>query len=949
YTLTQADRGKLLMGRMTAENSFAVGTSWTVTTPAITEAPYVVTPSTISVSGNGKPAVGDTIVGTSGTFAATPSVSEDINSSQWFACNSAVNQTSTSLPAAGCIEIPDAKSPSYTITRTYMGKHLIYRSGGTARINPNSASAIIQSYSTSVGDVEMDPEFGPTDPLITGTGIDSQGNAKPAIYHVGYTLKLANFNIVSNPAATSTWDWYVCTTTSNSQSLAAPPQTCVDQQATNEREFLIDASMVGKYIAVFASATSRTNPTKKNSAFTKAITLSPLNTSAPTLSGDMFANGVNAVTATAGAWSALPSQLTYSYAWYLCSSSVANAQNSKPVGCDSSPIAGETNKTIKLKREWGGKFLVVEETAVQSGNNTGLPATYSTKHYSASTTEVKTAPQFLSNTALIGYKHVGEYLSASVSKSSGVEIETETYQWYVCTSEVGTNISQKPASCDAIPNATDDNYQLVAEQKGKFVTVAVTLSNSVGTVVNYAPTTSVAISKTPVTNSPVTISGSDTVGVSNRITAATAPWDSYPAASKTYKWYVCETEHAATGSISGDDCTATTVTTNAITLTSEYAGKYLQVSETATSIVAKPNAGTGLSFSATMGPIKMAPVFNTVPGISGVAHNGQTLTAVLPTTTAYPSAAGSAQYAWYACTTQATTSTATAPNGCSEIPDSANADLVLTDSQVGKSIMLVTTYSNSAGSSSKTSTGSAIVSDAAYATADPEVSGSRVYSSTALATVSKGTWAGTPAPSATSNYSYAWYLCTSAVTAANTLDSSCNATSLGSASSLKLNQNMDGKYLVAKVSINVQTNQLNGTTSVRYTAGFGPIAVVATASSDPVISSYSPTVGSTLTATSTGVWSSNTQPIDTSVYKWYSCPSTVPVGLSTSTGANSVASTCNLIVGFDGGPLQVTSKLGGLRILLVVYANNAGGTSTRTSKLTATIPKVASTAGFRLY
>ncbi|MEY2694299.1 MAG: hypothetical protein RL142_647, partial [Actinomycetota bacterium] len=42
YTLTQADRGKLLMGRMTAENSFAVGTSWTVTTPAITEAPYVV-------------------------------------------------------------------------------------------------------------------------------------------------------------------------------------------------------------------------------------------------------------------------------------------------------------------------------------------------------------------------------------------------------------------------------------------------------------------------------------------------------------------------------------------------------------------------------------------------------------------------------------------------------------------------------------------------------------------------------------------------------------------------------------------------------------------------------------------------------------------------------------------------------------------------------------------
>jgi hypothetical protein len=160
---------------------------------------------------------------------------------------------------------------------------------------------------------------------------------------------------------------------------------------------------------------------------------------------------------------------------------------------------------------------------------------------------------------------------------------------------------------------------------------------------------------------------------------------------------------------------------------------------------------------------------------------------------------------------------------------------------------------------------------------------------------------------------------------------------------------MDGKYLVAKVSINVQTNQLGGTTSVRFTSGFGPIAVAATASSDPVISSYSPTVGTTLTATSTGAWSSNTQPIDTSVYKWYSCPATVPSGLSTSTGSNTVSPSCTLIVGFDGGPLQITSKLGGLRILLVVYASNGGGTATRTSKLTAAIPKVATTAGFRLY
>ena len=948
YRLTRNDHDKYIMGRMTAENRFATGTSWTVTTPPISEAPYVVTPPTIALSGSGKPAVGDTITGTSATFAASPSVSEDIDSSQWFACDSAVAQPGVTLPG-GCVAIPGAKGSSYIINRTYMGKYLIYRSGASARINPNSTQAISQAYSASVGDVEMDPEFGPTDPQITGTGVDSQGNAKPAVFHVGYKLKLANFNIVSNPAATSTWDWYVCSTPSNVQSLSAPPSDCVNQHATDEREFLIESTMVGKYVAVFASAVSRTTPTKKNSAFTKQITLSPLNTAAPTLSGDTFANGSNAVTATPGTWTALPTVNGYSYAWYLCSSNVATAQGTKPTGCNASPIAGETGKTITLKREWGGKYLVVEESATQLSNNTGLAATYVTKHYSASTSEIKTAPQFSSNTALIGYKHVGEFLSASVSKSSGFETETETYQWYVCSAEVAPGTSQKPALCDLIPNATNDNYEIQADQKAKYVTVAVTLSNSVGRVVNFAATGSTAISKTPLAIDPVSIAGDDVVGSTKRITATTGNWDAYPTGTRSYKWYVCDTAHSATGAVAGDDCTATAITGSSITLIPDYAGKYLQVAETALSLVAKPNAGTGVSFSATMGPIRMAPVFNTVPGISGVAHNGQTLTAVLPTVSAYPSANGSAQYNWYACNTQVTSSAASAPSGCTEIPDSANADLVLTGTQVGKSIMLVTTYSNSAGSSSKTSTGSAIVSDAAYVVTDPEVSGSKVYSSTALATVSKGTWAGTPAPSATSTYAYAWYLCTTATVAANALDSSCNATSLGSASSLKLNQNMDGKYLVAKVSINVQTNQLGGTTSVRFTSGFGPIAVAATASSDPVISSYSPTVGTTLTATSTGAWSSNTQPIDTSVYKWYSCPATVPSGLSTSTGSNTVSPSCTLIVGFDGGPLQITSKLGGLRILLVVYASNGGGTATRTSKLTAAIPKVATTAGFRLY
>ena len=950
YVLTRDDRDKRIMGRIIAENTFASGSAWTVTTPPISEPPYMVSPPTITLSGSGKPAVGDTVVGSSGTFAASPSVSEDVTSYQWYACNSSVPAGSNLT--GGCVPIPGAVNPSYTITRDYMGKHLVYRSGASANINPNGTRAVNYAYSASVGDVEMDPEFGPTDPLITGTGVDSQGNPKPAIFHVGYTLKLASFHLTSNPAATATWDWYVCDNPQTSQSLGAAPADCVKQDATNASQLVIESSMTGKYITVFASAVSRTAPTKKNAAFTKSVTLSPVNTSPPTITGTMVGNDANVITANQGAWTALPVQNSYTYAWYLCSSEVTSAGSSKPAGCDSTPIAGATSKSLTLKRDWAGKFLVVEETAIQPSNNTGVNSTLSNKYYSASTSVVKTAPKFSANTGLVGYKHVGEYLSAAVTKSSGFEVETETYQWYVCSAEVPAGVSAKPASCDAISGATEDNYQLLAEQKGKFVTVAVTLANSVGSAVNFAPTGNVAISKTPTVTAAVTISGDSTVGSSSRITATSGTWDVFPAGSKTYRWYLCDTAHSQSSSTAGDDCTATAVFGNSITLIADYAGKYLQVAETYTSAVAKPNAGIGVSFSSTMGPILMAPVFTTVPGMTGVAHNGQTLSAVLPTVTAYPSATGSASYTWLSCNTQIASSASTAPAGCVEIPNSSNADLVLSNEQVGKSIMLITTYSNSAGTSSKTSTGSALVSDAPYVTADPEITGSKVYSATALATVSKGTWSGTPAPSASAVYQYtfSWYLCSDAVAANNTLDSSCGATPLGSATSLKLNQNMDGKYLVAKVSATAPTNQLGGTTSVRYTAGFGPIAVAASATRDPVISSYSPTVGSTLTASlNLSDWSTNTLPLDNTVYKWYTCPAAVPAGLSTTSGSNTLPSTCTLITGFNGGPLQVTSKQSGLRILLVAYATNAGGTSLRTSKLTAIVPKVASTAGFRIF
>jgi hypothetical protein len=67
-----------------------------------------------------------------------------------------------------------------------------------------------------------------------------------------------------------------------------------------------------------------------------------------------------------------------------------------------------------------------------------------------------------------------------------------TLQWYSCSRSVPANTTVKPSTCSAISKATGSTFKVTSKQRGKFITVAIKNSNTLGTTTLFAPASSKA-------------------------------------------------------------------------------------------------------------------------------------------------------------------------------------------------------------------------------------------------------------------------------------------------------------------------------------------------------------------------------------------------------------------------------------------------------------------------
>lgn len=196
----------------------------------------------------------------------------------------------------------------------------------------------------------------------------------------------------------------------------------------------------------------------------------------------------------------------------------------------------------------------------------------------------------------------------------------------------------------------------------------------------------------PANQTPPTITGAATEG--QTLTLDPGTWTGIPSPTFTYQWQRCDQSGGSCTPIAGATTTAYAVGTSDVGSTIDALVTATNAAGTATA-VSSPTAVVAASTSS-------PPSDSTPPTIGGQSVVGQTLTAAPGAWTGAP--APTLDYQWERCDT--------AGNACVPIAGATTSSYVLVVTDVGSTIEIDVTASNTAGTASATSTATAVVTAA---------------------------------------------------------------------------------------------------------------------------------------------------------------------------------------------------------------------------------------------
>ena len=385
----------------------------------------------------------------------------------------------------------------------------------------------------------------------------------------------------------------------------------------------------------------------------------PVNQSPPTLSGT--AQQGQTLTVTAGVWSGSPVP-TLAEQWQRCDSGGANCTD----------ITGATGTSYLLAAADVGSTIRVNETATNSAGNATTPSTTTTVVSPAAAAPVNQSPPTLSGTA-----QQGQTLTVTAGVWSGSPVPTLAEQWQRCDSG--------GANCTDITGATGTSYLLAAADVGSTIRVNETATNSAGNATTPSTTTTVVspAAAAPVNQSPPTLSGTAQQGQTLTVTAGV--WSGSPVPTLAEQWQRCDS--------GGANCTDITgATGTSYLLAAADVGSTIRVNETATNSAG--NATTPSTTTTVVSPAAAAPVNQSPPTLSGTAQQGQTLTVTAGVWSGSPVPTLAEQ--WQRCDSGGA--------NCTDITGATGTSYLLAAADVGSTIRVNETATNSAGSASTAST-----------------------------------------------------------------------------------------------------------------------------------------------------------------------------------------------------------------------------------------------------
>jgi hypothetical protein len=385
----------------------------------------------------------------------------------------------------------------------------------------------------------------------------------------------------------------------------------------------------------------------------------------------------------------------------------------------------------------------------------------------------------------------------------------------------------------------------------------------------------------PSSTSPPAISGSAQDG--QTLSASQGSWSGTTPMSFAYQWSRC--------SSSGTNCAAIAgATGGSYTLTSADVGSTLVVAVTASN-----PAGSATATSAATGVVAAVPPANAAPpAISGLAQDGQTLSASQGTWSG--TTPMSFAYQWSSCDSSGA--------NCIPVAGATATTYKLTSADVGSTLVVAVTATNTVGFATATSAPTAKVAPIVPPsnTSPPAISGLAQDGQTLSA--SQGTWSGTTPMT----FAYQWSDCDSS-------GANCSPIAGATGSMYKLTSADVGSTVVVAVTASNQAGSATATSAPTLV-----VAAVAPANVSPPTIAGVAQQGQTLSA-SQGSWSGTT-PISYA-YQWQRC---------SSSGSN-----CAPIAGATATTYTLTSADVGSTLVVTVTARNAVGSSSANSAASAVV------------
>ncbi len=473
--------------------------------------------------------------------------------------------------------------------------------------------------------------------------------------------------------------------------------------ATEASYRAVSAEIGGRLRVIVTAANSVGSASATSSASKRIVPGPPISVSAPTITGSL--QDGQTLTAADGGWGGT-GPFSYSYQWQRCSIGGGGCQD----------IAGASASTYTLGVADLASKLVVLVTASSSLGSASASST-ETSPVAAVLPVLKTLP------AITGLLQDGQLLSVDTGSWSGTEPITYSYQWQLCN---GIGLS-----CSDIAGATASSLKLSAADIAGVLDVVVTASNAAGSSSVTTAITGLIAGIVPSNTALPTITGLLQDG--QLLSVGTGSWSGSEPLNYSYQWQQCNAAGNTCADIPG-------ATSSTLSLVSGLIGSTLDVVVTATNVAGATSVTTPLT-SLVAG---LLPSNTGLPSITGLLQDGQVLG--VGTGSWSGSEPLSYSYQWQECNVEG--------KACKNLAGATGSTLALVTALIGKTLDVVVTATNVAGSSSVTTPPSGLVKGILPAnTTAPTISGLAKVGQ--LLTAVTGSWTGTQPLS----FGYQWQLC----------------------------------------------------------------------------------------------------------------------------------------------------------------------------------------------